>query len=807
MAHEGVHDPVLVCLSIAIAMLASFVALDLAGRMKAATGWARRAWLMTAALVLGGGVWSMHFVAMLAFRLPDLEITYDLGLTLLSLALPVAVTAFGLAVAQRRSAGPGTIVVAGLVTGLGIASMHYTGMAAMRLAAILHYDPAWTTASVLIAVGAATVAIRLALGESGLPLRVAASGAMGLAIAGMHYAAMQGLHVSHQAGADHAGAGAGVDQVRLAVGVTAVTFLVLTLALLAAAIDRRVSQRAAREAAALRASEERYRLLLQSVTDYAIFMLDRDGVVANWNAGACRIKGYEAEEIVGQHFSRFYTEEDRAAGVPAHALATAAEHGKFEAEGWRVRRDGTRFWASVVIDAIIGEEGRLVGFAKVTRDITERKRAQAALEQAQAAFAQAQKMEAVGQLTGGVAHDFNNLLMAVLGSLELLRKRLPDDPRLLRLLDNAVQGAERGAALTQRMLAFARRQELKPEAVDLARLVRNMSDLLQRSIGPAVRIETRFPVGLPPALVDAHQLELALLNLVVNARDAMPEGGTVTIAARLGQEKLETDTAGQDHPGQDHPGQGRLEQDRPGRDRPGRENPAGDGVPLLCLAVTDTGTGMDEATLARAQEPFFTTKGVGRGTGLGLSMVHGLAAQSRGRLVLRSRPGAGTTAEIWLPVAAAAGARGEPETAAPRIAPLRLVASQVVLVVDDDPLVLENSAAMLEDLGHRVIEARSGQEALELMRRARTLDLVLTDHAMPEMTGLQLAARIAAERPGLKVILATGYADLAPDEAARLPRLAKPYDQATLARMIEAVMRGAEGTGGDGTVVPFPKSA
>ncbi|MGX7703481.1 MHYT domain-containing protein [Methylobacterium sp. Gmos1] len=766
MTHAGVHDPVLVALSIAIAMLASFVALDLAGRMTASAGWARGAWLVTAALVLGGGVWSMHFVAMLAFRLPGVEVTYDLGLTLLSLALPIVVTAFGLAVAQKPGAGPGAVVAAGLVTGLGIVSMHYTGMAALRLPAAIHYDPAWVAASVLIAGGAATVAIRLALGETGLPLRVAASGAMGLAIAGMHYAAMQGLHVSHLAGEDQAGAG--VDQVRLAVGVTAVTFLVFTLALLAAAIDRRVSQRAAREAAALRESEERYRLLLQSVTDYAIFMLDCDGVVANWNSGAHRIKGYEAGEIVGTHFSRFYTEEDRAAGVPARALATAAERGKFEAEGWRVRRDGTRFWASVVIDPIVGEGGRLVGFAKVTRDITERKRAQDALEQAQGALAQAQKMEAVGQLTGGVAHDFNNLLMAVLGSLELLRKRLPDDPRLLRLLDNAVQGAERGAALTQRMLAFARRQDLKPAAVELARLVRDMTDLLQRSIGPGIRIETRFPVGLPPALVDAHQLELALLNLVVNARDAMPEGGTVTVAARL------------------EPGDG-------------------EGAPMLCLSVADTGTGMDEATLARAQEPFFTTKGVGRGTGLGLSMVHGLAAQSHGRLVLRSRQGAGTTAEIWLPVAAP-GIAAPPDEAPARRALPRTVASQVVLVVDDDPLVLENSAAMLEDLGHRVIEARSGQEALELMRRARTLDLVLTDHAMPEMTGLQLATRIEAERPGLKLILATGYADLTPDEAARLPRLAKPYDQATLARMIEAVVRGTEGPAGD-TVVPFPKSA
>ncbi|TGE02616.1 MHYT domain-containing protein [Methylobacterium nonmethylotrophicum] len=775
MAHAGVHDPVLVALSIAIAMLASYVALDLASRMKAATGWARRAWLGTAALVLGGGVWSMHFVAMLAFRLPGFEITYGLGLTLVSLALPVAVTAIGLAIAQAGRPGPAAIALAGLVTGLGILSMHYTGMAAMRLPATLHYHPAWVAASVLIAVGAASVAIWLALRESGLGQRVAASGAMGLAIAGMHYAAMQGLAFSHASGTDHGDAGPGFDQVRLAAGVTAVTFLVLALALCAATIDRRFSQRAAREAAALRASEERYRLLLQSVTDYAIFMLDRDGVVANWNAGARRIKGYAAEEIVGQHFSRFYTAEDRAAGAPARALATAAERGKFEAEGWRVRRDGTRFFASVVIDPIIGEDGALVGFAKVTRDITERKRAQEALEQAQAALAQAQKMEAVGQLTGGVAHDFNNLLMAVLGSLELLRKRLPDDPRLLRLLDNAVQGAERGAALTQRMLAFARRQELKPEPVELNRLVRDMGDLLQRSIGPGMRIETRFPTGLPPALVDAHQLELALLNLVVNARDAMPEGGTITVAGRLAE----------------------------------------DAAPMLCLSVTDTGTGMDEATLARAQEPFFTTKGVGKGTGLGLSMVHGLAAQSHGRLVLRSRPGAGTTAEIWLPVAAReapgqATAHGPeavapgPEEAPPRRPAARGLPSQVVLVVDDDPLVLENTAAMLEDLGHRVIEARSGQEALELMRRARTLDLVLTDHAMPEMTGLQLATRVGAERPGLKVILATGYADLAPDDAARLPRLAKPYDQATLARMIEAVMRGAED---EGVVVPFPKSA
>ncbi|TNC10269.1 PAS domain S-box protein [Methylobacterium terricola] len=778
MEHAGVHDPTLVVLSIAIAMLASYVALDLAGRMQAAIGWVRQAWLATAAVVLGGGVWSMHFVGMLALRLPGAAITYDLGLTLLSLGLPVAVTTVGLAIAQRPGGGMRAVALAGCVTGLGIVGMHYTGMAAMRLPAPPDYDPAWVAASVLIAVGAATVAIGLARRESGAGARVVGAGAMGLAIAGMHYAAMRGVHFAHGDDAPQVGLDGGFDQIRLAAGVTAVTFLVLALALLAATIDRRFSEQAAREAAALRASEERYRLLLESVTDYAIFMLDRDGVVANWNAGARRIKGYEAEEIVGTHFSCFYTAEDREAGVPGRALATAIGSGKFEAEGWRVRRDGTRFWASVVIDPIVGEDGRLVGFAKVTRDITERKAAQEALEQAQAALAQARKMEALGQLTGGVAHDFNNLLMAVLGSLELMRKRLPDDPRLLRLLDNAVQGAERGAALTQRMLAFARRQELRPEAIDLARLVRDMADLLQRSTGPGMRIETRFSPSLPRALVDAHQLELALLNLVVNARDAMPEGGTIVVAGRLEQQG-------------DREGEG--------------------GTAMLCLSVTDTGTGMDEATLARAQEPFFTTKGVGKGTGLGLSMVHGLAAQSQGRLVLRSRPGSGTTAEIWLPVAAAAGLVADAPAwrglASPGAA-IPVSVSRVVLVVDDDPLVLENSAAMLEDLGHRVIEARSGPEALDLMRRARTLDLVLTDHAMPGMTGLQLAARVTAERPGLKVILATGYADLSPDDAIELPRLAKPYDQATLARMIEAVMRGAaHEAAGSGKVVPFPKSA
>src|SRR3954465_14945044 len=276
----------------------------------------------------------------------------------------------------------------------------------------------------------------------------------------------------------------------------------------------------------------RYRLLVEAVTDYAIYMLDANGIVTSWNPGAQRFKGYTAAEIVGQHFSRFYTDEDRETALPKRALETAAREGKFEAEGWRVRKDGSRFWAWVVIDPIRGPDGEIVGYAKITRDLTERKEAQQKLEKTREALLQSQKMEAIGQLTGGIAHDFNNLLMAVLGSLELMRKRLPNDPKLLALLENAGRGAQRGATLTKRMLAFARRQELKQEQVDIPELVRGMTELLQRSLGSSVSIETRFPLALKPVRTDANQLEMALLNLAVNARDAMPEGGQIVIAAR-----------------------------------------------------------------------------------------------------------------------------------------------------------------------------------------------------------------------------------------------------------------------------------
>ena len=502
--------------------------------------------------------------------------------------------------------------------------------------------------------------------------------------------------------------------------------------------------------AAIKRSEEQFRLLVQSVTDYAIYMLDASGHITSWNQGAQRIKGYTPEEIIGQHFSRFYTPEDRAHGEPELALKTAAREGRYEREALRVRKDGSTFHAHVVIDPIRDHTGELIGYAKVTRDISERKKTQHDLEQAQQALFQSQKMDAIGQLTGGVAHDFNNLLMAVLGSLELAKKRVSGDSSVIRLLDNAIQGAQRGSALTQRMLAFARRQSLDPKPVDLGDLVHGMVELLQRSIGPRVHIETSFPPALAPVQADENQLELALLNLTVNARDASPEGGTIGISGR-------EETVDMRHPT---------------RLAPGR---------YICLAVADHGEGMDAETLARATEPFFTTKGVGKGTGLGLPMVHGMAEQIGGRFILKSHKGEGTVAEIWLPCAATATELTErPAPVEPGDGPARALK---VLAVDDDSLVLFNTTAMLEDLGHLTLEARSGVEALAILE-GTAVDLVITDQAMPQMSGAQLIATIKSRWPGMPVILATGYAELPAGVEQDWQKLSKPFSEPDLKQAI-----------------------
>ncbi|WP_395674356.1 PAS domain S-box protein [Phenylobacterium sp.] len=506
-------------------------------------------------------------------------------------------------------------------------------------------------------------------------------------------------------------------------------------------------KRAAAEA--LAASERQFRLLVAGVVDYALYMLDPNGVVTNWNAGAAHIKGYASHEIVGQHFSRFYTEPDRLAGVPVHALETARAQGRYEAEGWRVRKDGGLFWASVVIDAIY-EDGELVGFAKITRDITERRNAQLELQKAHERLGQAQKMEAIGQLTGGVAHDFNNLLMVVSGQTQLLRKRLAEDARALRALDAIEAASRRGQDLTRHLLSFARRQRLQPVPVSLNERAEGLRELLGTSIGSSVRLELELPADLWHIQVDPSELELALLNLAVNARDAMPSGGVLSVRAHnrtVAAGEIDTDVAGE----------------------------------FVALTVRDTGVGIPPDVLARVFEPFFTTKEVNKGTGLGLSQVYGFAQQSGGRATIDSRLGAGTTITLYLPraqTAAAAAAAEGPE-------PVARTAD--ILVVEDNPEVADVVARLLEQLGNRVQTVNSAQAALTALSEGAEPDLVFTDIVMAgELDGLGLARRLREERPGLPVLLATGYSQAAERMGDEFPVLAKPYSLPELSRAIAA---------------------
>jgi len=389
--------------------------------------------------------------------------------------------------------------------------------------------------------------------------------------------------------------------------------------------------------------------------------------------------------------------------------------------------------------------------AELERRVEERTRER---EAALAQVHEMQKLESLGQLTGGVAHDFNNLLMTILGNLDLVRDNFSGNPKLLQLIDGAIEGAERGASLTQRMLAFARRQELRPEAVDVAALVDSVIEMLRQSVGPTIEITTELQPDLAAVCIDPNQLELALLNLAVNARDAMPDGGHLTITAHDGDRGIAGHILGL--------------------------NP-GD---YIVIGIDDTGCGMDEATRKRALEPFFTTKGPGRGTGLGLSMVDGLAAQSGGAMRIRSRLGLGTNVELWLPASESGPVGREKPHAQPGIAEIRPI---TVLVVDDDPGVLASTAAIIEDLGHSAIGASSAADALDLLRSAREIDLVITDYAMPGVTGTNLATNIALVRPGLPVVIATGYAGT-PLDAPALPRLDKPFRREELAALIERLI-------------------
>jgi len=514
-------------------------------------------------------------------------------------------------------------------------------------------------------------------------------------------------------------------------------------------VSRDISERRAAQEV-LRSSERQFRLLVDGIRDYAIYMLDPSGVVSSWNVAAQRIKGYSADEIIGRHFSCFYTEDDRAAGAPVRALVTAASEGRFEAEGWRVRKDGTTFWASVVVDRIQDENGKLVGFAKITRDITERRDAQLALQEAQAQRMQAQKMEALGHLTGGVAHDFNNLLMIIGGQNHVLKRLTGDLPRCQRAAEAIEMAITRGAALTRQLLAFSRRQTLKPSAIDLGAQIANFKAMLTGTMG-GMTVSTEVPAEIWPVLADPNELELALLNLVINARDAMPSGGAIV----LGAENVTLT---------------------------GSELPAKLAGDFVAIMVADTGTGIAPDILPKIFDPFFTTKQVNKGTGLGLSQVHGFAHQSNGTVAIDTRLGEGTRITLYLPRASA-------ETAEEKEKPDESKGGGgEILLVEDNPDVAEASRAMLEELGYHCEIASDAAVAMEAVTR-RDFDLLLIDVIMPgPVDGSQLARKVRLMKPGLPVLLVSGYPKNMGESD--FPLLRKPYNLTELGRAIRTALAG-----------------
>ena len=536
-----------------------------------------------------------------------------------------------------------------------------------------------------------------------------------------------------------------------------------------AKVTRDITERRSAQEA-LRESERQFRLLVSAVIDYAIYMLDPNGVIVSWNAGAEKIKGYSADEIIGSHFSKFYTEEDRAAGKPARALYTSTHDGRFEGEGWRLRKDGTPFWASVVIDPIRDEKGQLVGFAKITRDITERREAQLALQRAQEQLAQAQKMEALGQLTGGIAHDFNNLL-TILGGQARIVKNNAADSKSLKAADAIEVTVHRGASLTRQLLGFSRRQQLEPQAVALAERIPGLKTMLATSFSANLQLVASVLPDVWPVVADPSELDLAIMNLVLNARDAMPSGGLITIAA---------ENISAPH--------GQLDEKLKGE--------------FVCISVIDNGDGIPAETLPKVFDPFFTTKAAGKGTGLGLSQVYGFAHQSGGTVRIDSEVGKGTRVTICLPRAdtskqaqAAVEKEADPERRHARI-----------LMVEDNTEVTEVTSALIKQLGYTVRVAPDAKKALHMIDD-ESFDLVFSDIMMPGgMDGLELAKTILKSRPRLPVLLASGSNQLVEEAQLNFTTLQKPYQISDLDRSIQVLLRTRDEAADGNNLVDLSKA-
>ncbi|MGN2248605.1 PAS domain S-box protein [Frateuria sp. GZRe14] len=518
--------------------------------------------------------------------------------------------------------------------------------------------------------------------------------------------------------------------------------------------ERRLTEKRLREV------ERRFRLFVDGVTDCAICMLDAHGTVTDWNTGAERIKGYTATEIIGRPLTQFFVNPL----VAQTAMTVASESGRYDVVDWQVRKDGSRFMAEIAIDAIRDNDGQLLGFAKITRDITERMEAERHLEETRAQLFQSQKIEALGQLTGGMAHDFNNLLQGIIGSLEVVEMRLAAGRQdVERFLGNALDSAKRAATLTHRLLAFARRQPLAPKSVNLNDLIAQIAELLPATLGERIELKLELAPALVPVLCDPNLLESAILNLAINARDAMPDGGQLTIRT-----------------GSVPPGEGPLRRPHSLRD-----------APTLLLQVSDTGIGMTPDVRARAFDPFFTTKPKGRGTGLGLSMIHGFVSQSRGAIELDSEPGHGTTVSIYLPSGERRSVRAlDDRNAGKHWEP---AAGETILLVEDEDVVRDLIAGKLRDLRYRVLEARDGHAGLAIIESTERIDLVVSDIGLPGLTGMQMVDVGRRHRPDMKVLFMTGYAETMPDNwtlDANTDLLTKPFEFDALVQRMRNLLPG-----------------
>ena len=553
----------------------------------------------------------------------------------------------------------------------------------------------------------------------------------------------------------------------------------------------------ARAETALRDTSTRLRLILESTTEYAIFTTDIEGRVTLWNPGAEHLLGWSEVEIMGESAAVIFTPDELARGVFESEMRRAARDGRANDERQHVRKDGSRFFASGLMMPLRNDTGDLLGFLKIMRDRTKEHEAEAALERGvaertaelaaanrqlvsqieerervEATLRQMQRLEAVGQLTAGVAHDFNNLLTVIIGNIGLLERGLSapgSDPRLLQRLHSMQEAAQRGAKLTSQMLAFSRRQRLETKAVDLNITVAGMRDLLQSSMGGSVRLVTVLQPGLWPALVDPTQIELVILNLAINGRDAMQVGGTLTV-----------ETANITL-----------------RDQARRPEEPGPGDYVM-ISVSDNGTGMAPEVQAQAFEPFFTTKEIGKGVGLGLPQVYGFAKQSGGGVRIDTRLGEGTTMRVYLPRAASPVAAEEPRPARPT-RPKDSTSRQCILLVDDDTGVREVTAAILVEHGYDVIEAGSGGAALDVLEReGDRVDLLLLDYAMPGMNGSELARAARTRRPTLAMLFITGYADFAALQEVGEERIInKPFRDEELLLKVDFALGGSEGAFAD----------